>query len=520
MKNINLTLTAFLGFTLLVSACTKKFEDYNKDLSGITEAEMSRIPIGGAELYQLINWVIPNQENGYQMDYDLPGVLSGFVGSPNFTSDFARYAPRQGWNDYPFDDTFGGHLYTQYNVLKRKSEGDMTKPYFALGTLLRVAIVHRVADCYGPVPYSKVTGVDLRVPYDTEEELYTAMLADLKTAVEALDETPVGDLSYKDYDEVYGGDMHKWATYGRSLMLRMAIRISGVAPSMAKEYAEYAVQKGVIESNDLTAALPSIDNPAVKMNDWNDSRVGADIVEYMLAFGDPRTSAYFTAVRGEKPFGLHVPPVKGFKGDPKQDEYSRVNVAKDSPIYLITAAEVSFLRAEGKLLGWSVGDKSAREYYEEGIRLSCEQWGVEVGDYLSSVETRGGFQDLVFPDADVPSFSSDITVSWDAAAGDKERELAQIITQKWIALFPYNTIEAWSEWRRTGYPNLLTATINESKDCQDIVRRANGKDYGGMRRFAFSNKEKVNNLENVNAILPSLNGPDTHATDLWWALKK
>ena len=240
----------------------------------------------------------------------------------------------------------------------------------------------------------------------------------------------------------------------------------------------------------------------------------------MLAFGDPRTSAYFTAVRGEEPFGLHVPPIKGFKGDPKQDEYSRVNVAKDSPIYLITAAEVSFLRAEGKLLGWSVGDKSAREYYEEGIRLSCEQWGVEVGDYLSCVETRGGFQDPVFPAADVPSFSSDITVSWDAAAGDKERELAQIITQKWIALFPYNTIEAWSEWRRTGYPNLLTATINESKDCQDIVRRADGKDYGGMRRFAFSNKEKVNNLENVNAILPSLNGPDTHATDLWWALKK
>ena len=65
MKNINLTLTAFLGFTLLVSACTKKFEDYNKDLSGITEAEMSRIPTGGAELSQLINWVIPNQENGY-----------------------------------------------------------------------------------------------------------------------------------------------------------------------------------------------------------------------------------------------------------------------------------------------------------------------------------------------------------------------------------------------------------------------------------------------------------------------
>lgn len=520
MNKINsaLLLTLLSG-SLLVSSCTQKFEEYNKDLSGITEEEMQRIPTGGAEISQLIDWIIPNQENGYQMCFDIPGVLSGFVGSPNFTADFTRYAPRQGWNDYPFDDTFGGHLYTQYNVLRRKSEGDLSKSYFALGSILRIAIVHRLSDCYGPLPYSKVTGVDLRVPYDTEEELYKSMLSDLKAAVEALDETPIGDTSYKDYDSVYGGDLHKWATFGRSLMLRMAMRISRVAPEMAREYAEYAVRNGVIESNAMSAKVATIDNPAVKMNGWNDSRVGADIVEYMTAFGDPRTAAYFTEARGGKPFGLHVPPVESFKGDSKQDTYSLVNVKKDSPIYVITAAEVSFLRAEGKLLGWAVGPKTAQQYYEEGIRLSCEQWGVEVGDYLYVTSTRGGFEDEAFPSANVTDFSSDITVAWETASGDTEKQLAKIITQKWIALYPYNTIEAWTEWRRTGYPNLLPASINSSADCQDIVQR-DGKDYGGMRRFTFSQKEKVNNKDNVTAIIPSLGGPDTHATDLWWALKK
>lgn len=519
---MNKNTRALLLLTLLllpVVSCTQKFEEYNRDLSGITEEEMQRIPTGGAEISQLIDWVIPNQENGYQMCFDLPGVLSGFVGSPNFTADFSRYTPRQGWNDYPFDDTFGSHLYTQYNVLKRKSDGDLSKPYYALGTLLRIAIVHRLSDCYGPLPYSKVTGIDLHVPYDTQEELYTAMLSDLKAAVEALDGTRVGDYTYKDYDGVYGGDMRKWAAYGRSLMLRMAMRISRVAPDMAREYAEYAVQHGVIETNEMTAKVPSLDNPAVKMNDWNDSRVGADIVEYMTAYGDPRVPAYFTAVRDGKPFGLHVPPVESFKGDDKQDLYSHVAVEKDAPIYLLTAAEVAFLRAEGTLLGWAMGDGSAQEYYEEGIRLSCEQWDVTVGDYLSCTATRGAFHDEVFPSADVPDFASDITVAWSSAAGDTEKELAMIITQKWISLFPYNTIEAWSEWRRTGYPNLLPAAINGSKDCRNIEQH-DGRDYGGMRRFVFTQKETINNKDNVAAVLPSLGGPDSHATDLWWALKK
>src|SRR5690606_29391490 len=47
---------------------------------------------------------------------------------------------------------------------------------------------------------------------------------------------------------------------------------------------------------------------------------------------------------------------------------------------------------------------------------------------------------------------SDVTVKWDDALSN-DKKLEKIIMQKWIAMFPEGT-EAWSEFRRTGYPKL------------------------------------------------------------------
>ena len=41
----------------------------------------------------------------------------------------------------------------------------------------------------------------------------------------------------------------------------------------------------------------------------------------------------------------------------------------------MNAAEVAFLIAEGALRGWNMGVESAEACYEEGIRLSFEEWG-------------------------------------------------------------------------------------------------------------------------------------------------
>ena len=53
----------------------------------------------------------------------------------------------------------------------------------AFARLLRVAIMHRVTDSYGPIPYSKLeSNESVYVEYDSQEAVYTKMFEELDEA--------------------------------------------------------------------------------------------------------------------------------------------------------------------------------------------------------------------------------------------------------------------------------------------------------------------------------------------------
>lgn len=514
-KIITLSLCA-----LALGSCTKHFEDINKNPYGVDEKILKTVPVGSTEIQDQNVWLALNQENGWQMTMDLVGVLSGFNAPTGFIDDYSAYSPRDGWNDYPYKDTYE-HLYPSYNAIKAQTNGDYNDPIFAMSHISRVAITQRLTDMYGPLPYSKVDGVSTTVAYDSQRDLYLMMLDELKKASEALDAVPPAYSKYSEYDVLFGGRAQSWAKYARSLMLRMAVRMAKQEPALAKEYAEYAVSRGVIETNADNAKMPSSDNPMYKVSaTWLDSRVSADIVEYMKAFKDPRTSAFFTNVgtRGAKPFGHRSGVAVNIKSNGMHANYSVPNISQNSSITMLNAAEVKFLKAEGALNGWSMGG-TPEELYKEGIKASFEEWNVAFDDsYLQQTGKRSAFVDALLPEANAPTFKSDITVQWGEANGNKEKQLSKIITQKWIAMFPYNTMEAWTEWRRTGYPNLLPSLNNKSAGrVQDISQDDQGRDRGGMRRLRFASSDVRNNSQNVKQAIGFLGGSDTHGTDLWWA---
>jgi hypothetical protein len=101
-----------------------------------------------------------------------------------------------------------------------------------------------------------------------------------------------------------------------------------------------------------------------------------------------------------------------------------------------------------------------------------------------------------------------IPVSYQANAGF-ETQLEQIITQKWIALFP-DGWEAWSERRRTGYP--LGYALIESLN-PNLTR------FQLMRRLQFSPNEQSDNPAGVKGALSLLGGPDRNDTRVWWDVK-
>lgn len=510
------------GLSVAMMGCTSDFERFNEGTSGITDEELARIPVGGQELQDIGMWILPNQENGWQMDMELPGVFSGYNAACHFVDDFSAYTPRDSWNEYPYTDGYK-HLYSGYNKIKGSTRADITNPAFAMATIVRAATTQRLTDMYGPLPYTEVNGVDIVVPYDSQEKIYVTILDELKAAAETLNALPENFNKYNDFDPLFGGNMKEWSLYAHSLMLRMAVRMAKQQPAKAKEYAEYAMQHGVILDNAHNALCHTIDNPLFKvMNAWSDSRVNADIVEYLKAWSDPRLPKYVSPNNQRQYVGYRGGSPINIKGKQQVPYYSGVNLTKTSPIVLFNAAETYFLMAEAALNGWNVGGQTPEQLYNKGVQTSFEQFNIgaeAAATYLQNSKKRGAFTDPYHPELNDEKFSSEITVNWADAEGDKEKQLSKIISQKWLAMFPYNTIEAWTEWRRTGYPNMLPSLNNRSAGLVEQIHQVNGKDQGGMRRLTFgitdwNNKDMGPNMEQA---VEYLGGPDSYSTNLWWA---
>ena len=102
---------------------------------------------------------------------------------------------------------------------------------------------------------------------------------------------------------------------------------------------------------------------------------------------------------------------------------------------------------------------------------------------------------------------STITIQWNAGASN-ELKLERIITQKWIALYPDGQ-EAWTEFRRTGYPKLFPVKVNNS----------NGTITGFIKRLPIPSKYRNSNQGGYTKALTMLGGPDNGGPKVWWDKK-
>ena len=308
-----------------------------------------------------------------------------------------------------------------------------------------------------------------------------------------------------DYDHVYGGKFAKWLKFANSLKLRMAIRMRFADPAYARQVGEAAVAGGVITSNDDNLEITYVPNGQYKTSvEWGDSRACADIECYMNGYKDPRITKYFKATEtaGDRAvIGCLAGAAIGNKAT-AMSVYSAANIEQNSRGVWMTAAEITFCRAEGALAGWSGMGGSVEELYNQAIRLSFEQWGAGgVEAYLQDatstpaayVDAEGGFGKAM------PAAST-ITIKWDESASN-EVKLERLITQKWIAGFP-NGDEGWAELRRTGYPKVFDVARNTT------IKVAN--------RVPFCTEEPINNKDNYEKAVQLLGGADNYTTKLWW----
>ncbi|WP_158602614.1 SusD/RagB family nutrient-binding outer membrane lipoprotein [Proteiniphilum sp. X52] len=511
-KNAKTITTVLVGIFML-SACTKGFDEINRPGEKIDREMLERDGyLTGSFFKQLTAYSYPAQENLFQHFESLVGGIYAHYGMFTATGWYAGHNPAtynmpESWISEPFSASMR-EFYKEW-----KNVADLTQLQGIDGAwaiILRAQMVQRLTDAYGPQPYSQISALNHEnTAYDSQEQVYKEIINDLTQASDML--AGIGAVSsMADYDDVYAGDFSKWRKFANSLKLRMAIRMSAADPAFAQKAAEEAIQAGVIEKNEDNAAIQYPKNPLYVVSyPYKDYCASADIDAFLLGYKDPRAEKFFVKSNienaGRTVVGIRfgAKPVDDAKA---KDLYSRFNVAQTDRLLWLPAAEMAFARAEAKLLGWNVGTFSAKEYYEEGIRLSFEQWGAGDADaYLNDeASTQADYTD---PANSAPAISavSKITIKWQEGDSD-ELKRERIATQKWLALFPLG-MEGWSEVRRTGYPKLFKSATTQ---LYNLVT---------PNRLPFPPTERKNNLTHYNDAVSKLNGADNFETKLWWNKK-
>ncbi|QUB56909.1 SusD/RagB family nutrient-binding outer membrane lipoprotein [Prevotella melaninogenica] len=467
--------------------------------------------------------------NRYQTAYNLAAdCWSGYFGQNNNWGgpNNLNYFLKDGWVASSYTESYST-VVPLWQDLKGKTETQFPE-VFALAQILKISAWHKATDMFGPIPYKEAGKGLITVPYDSQEEVYKSMFKELSDAIEVLTKYADNGNSklLPNADAVYAGDVHKWVVYANSLMLRLAMRVYYADAALSKKYALQAVNHsyGVMKTKDdeakmeRGASLEFKNNLDVLINQYNECRMGSSMLAYLGGYQDPRLPKYFntSTVSQAVTVGTYgkysgVPTGHDVSSNDAFRDSSRPAITSTTPTYWMRASEVYFLLAEAALHGFAVGG-TAESLYEKGIEMSFEENGIassEVADYMSSGLKPSAYSfHLTNPgvNVDVPAVTQ-ATTEW---TGTDEEKLEKIMIQKWIALYP-NGQEAWTEYRRTGYPKLHSVVTNYSNGEIDSEV--------GIRRMRFpTNKstsaEDIANLESARKLLRG--GLDKAGTRLWW----
>ncbi len=527
-KNIINTLIVGLVISGL-TACTNDYMDINSNPYQPGDLSADDYALGSA-MSNLASTVISSDVNTAQFtDCLLGGPMGGYFADSNsgWSNTISNFDAKNDWTRvFLMSDRIISTLYSNLNTVEIASRNTDNPVPYAIAKIIKVAAMSRVTDTYGAIPYSQI-GQDskIAIPYDSQEDVYNKFFEELEEAIDTL--TANQNISLvPSADFVYSGNVSQWGKFANSLKLRLALRIAYANPEKAKEVAESAVvhELGLIESNadnatwDYFGTLPNPLFTAVRYNEaktGGDTHAAADIVCYMNGYKDNRRDSYFekSTWEGETYVGLRR-SINLAKMGEHFNKYSTIKMTASDAVLWMNAAEVAFLRAEGNaVFGFEMGG-TADVFYNEGIRLSFEQWGAPgVDQYLEDAESVP----TTYNDpSELYSYGgaiSSISVKWDEAATTEEKQ-ERIITQKWIANWPLGN-EAWADYRRTGYPKLLPAT-DEGNRSGGVVDSKKG-----ARRMPYPSEEYTSNTENVqHAVESYLNGPDNMGTNVWWDCKK
>ncbi len=509
MKKLKL-LTLFFSI-LAFSACdTVDFGNINQDDDSPQEANVEGMMAGA------MNQFFTLAGRSYHLN---PTLYVQYQTQSVYTTE-ARY----GQNSYPWSGYFSGVLSNFNEIYQITTAATVPAEVTAFGAadnqaavaeLMSVMVWKRVADTWGPIPYSNaLQGIDNTTPaYTAQETIYQNLITRAQDARDMINTAAAGPTG----DVVYAGNMANWQKFANSLLMDLSLQLSKQYPNA-----------GAYAANQFNEALGNaagyIDEVSEEFWYEHQNIVGANNpfsrnrgADYFLS--EPYTDAMMGSTNGDSSIVysnttyderlnvLSSSPGTSGGAYGVNDAVSGASISFFSnpaaPLHYMTAADTYLDRAEAAELDWT--GETVATMLQQGIVASY----ASIDAYYDDDDPATG--DLT---TDGSAFASQRVLDADSTSN-----LQVIGEEKWAALFPMG-FQAWSEWRRTtdrtswgansaglvasGYPGLYP-----SPDATN----------GGTipRRYIYPSNEGGVNTDSYEAGVQLLSpASDQNTSRFWW----
>lgn len=511
---------------LLSLASCAKFDEMNKSTTGLALESGKVSMIFGRTLYY-------GSSNDHQRNFNLnDDMYAHYFAQGLGWTDFWRY--NAGWGDIYWRDFYTDRLQEYWLIDSICGDAEYYSCVKAANDIWNIVLFLRVVDRQGDCPYFDAegkfgAGKGETLPYSKVNDIYADLIKRLKSDV-ALLNTSGTQLTFEQYDFLFNNDWNQWKKFANTLIMRLSMRMSGLGDTYKADFA--AAAAGCFDSPSDYARI-SCDTGVWgdyydrTFNDWSNTFTNCDFMDmmngtnkgYKTGVVDPRRAFFFlpgtdAATAGNSnwdgyPFDYtsdtETDVVTGHGG---KKSFARLNMYDVNGLFHYSGAgnenlswcyssysEALFLKAEAALRGWISGN--AEDLWKQAIKASMDEIGVFV--------TRSGGKNTISADeqnayiAALPAFGS-----------NKEEQLRSIMVQKWIALYP-NSVEAWAEQRRTGYPDYASKILT-----YPAVSASSGVSVGNIiQRIPYPQNEYNTNAINVPAEFADYNAKNMEKGISW-----
>jgi hypothetical protein len=483
----------FFAALLLLSTGCKKFLDVNKNLNDPTKVPVS-ILLTGAQ-YQM--------GQGLAFNNGLTDGLSVYMHQQSTREEADNYDMKG--NDFIIENSwakFNAALTDLDVVIKQSIEEERFK-YAGVAKILKAFGFSQMVDVWGDIPFSEFNKFKEGVKqplFDDDAAIYPQLITLIDEGIADIN-NPVTNPSNPGTDDViYGGNTARWVKAGNTLKLKLYTQLRKVQNVTAEVIALLANPAGLINSKEesfniafgtalLTDRHPgfsdytatqrtehvspwfyeilkgynpiysgSVDprlpyyiynqiKPGGATPNTTEYRDGAFVSIYFGSIGSDRNASQ---QNGISLFGIY--PVGGRYDDGQGGVASATSGTGAAPQKLITYADRLYLEAELINAGVIAGD--AREVFSRALSASMAQVDYVISNYVKPSQAVPQLMGAngATPIAAVTTYINAVLAKYDA--GDANKKLEHIMTQKWLASVGAS-VDQYTDYRRTGYPVLF-----------------------------------------------------------------